>query len=135
MSKQWDKWLHDYVWDIEHCTRLYACKNKREIAIIKRECKKWLPPQLDWSEGDIIEEQITSPSMDIDICFNEYYLLWYGGILPYEPGGNKSRRENKYFHAFQRSLIFIFFCGTKDYLTSDGIMSIIGPVHLTKHHT
>jgi hypothetical protein len=102
------------------------------------ECKKWLPPPSWLKQGwytFTIEAHITSPSMDMDLCYSEYYLLWSGGLLPYEPGGNKSRRENKYFHAFQSYLIFIFFCGTKDYLTSDGIMSIIGPVHLTKHHT
>jgi hypothetical protein len=45
----------------------------------------------------------------MDLCFSEYYLLWSGGLLPYEPSGNKTSRENKYFvyfWIFPKKLLF-----------------------------
>jgi hypothetical protein len=97
--------------DLEHYTRLYTCKkNIRENAVIKKECENWLPHPARLKRGwytFAIEPQITSPSMNMDLCFND--LLWSGGLLPYESGGNITRRENTYFFAFWSFLIFILF--------------------------
>ena len=60
-------------------------------------------PSLNVSKGNktfTVEVQITSPLMDMNLCFSEYYLLLSGGLLPHETGENKTRKEYKYVCAF-----------------------------------
>jgi hypothetical protein len=33
-----------------------------------------------------VEVPITSLSLDMNLVFNEYFLMWLGGRLPREPG-------------------------------------------------
>jgi hypothetical protein len=67
-------------------------QNKEKTQLLKESVISVTSPSLikAWVIHFTIEVQITSPSMDMNLCFNKYYLLWSGGLLPHEPG----RKQN-----------------------------------------